>query len=488
MNRRKIILLSLSFLILVVCVMPFWRIRQSDENIEKYGSHGFEYMHGYSSSDFTGYHVYDGEKLHLLDHDSSFSISKQEDMPILDGAEACYPVYSAVAKTVYEGIDEIELDNKKKAEDYWEKGRNGTANYSKELSEIYRFNGKIVTFTNTSFAYNRLITGEADMIFAARPSEQQKENASQVREQIQTMPIGKEAFVFFVEEDNPVNDLSSEQLRAIYHGDISNWKEVGGPNQKIVAFQRPENSGSQVMMKWFMNGITLKDPLTYERVSAMGGVVDEVAQYNNEAGAIGYSFRYFLTGLKQEEHVKILSVDGIYPDIETIKNGTYPATVDLVCATLVSNTDPYVEQMKEFLLSDDGQAIIEGNGYAALPDRNVKTTIENELSDITPRTYISEDGNWTLNIYDGDPDRYSIFELYKDAVFYKGVFYTYEGDSEFYERCGTNGLVPFSHSFENYYDYNPSEDTYMAKRYEFVDFYPEDVDLPEPGTLFIRSQ
>lgn len=140
MNRRKIILLSLSFLILMVCVafvMSFWRSRQSDENIEKYGGHGFEYMHGYSSSDFTGYHVYDGEKLHLLDHDVSFSISRQEDMPILDGAEACYPVYSAVAKTVYEGIDEIELGNKKKAEDYWKKFRNGTANYSKELYLLF---------------------------------------------------------------------------------------------------------------------------------------------------------------------------------------------------------------------------------------------------------------------------------------------------------------------------------------------------------------
>ena len=131
---------SLSFLILMVCVafvMSFWRSRQSDENIEKYGGHGFEYMHGYSSSDFTGYHVYDGEKLHLLDHDVSFSISRQEDMPILDGAEACYPVYSAVAKTVYEGIDEIELGNKKKAEDYWKKFRNGTANYSKELFLLF---------------------------------------------------------------------------------------------------------------------------------------------------------------------------------------------------------------------------------------------------------------------------------------------------------------------------------------------------------------
>ena len=86
------------------------------------------------------------------------------------------------------------MNNKKKAEDYWEKGRNGTANYSKELSEIYRFNGKIVTFTNSDVAYTRLIRREADMVFAARPSELQKRDASHVREQIQTTPIGKGTF------------------------------------------------------------------------------------------------------------------------------------------------------------------------------------------------------------------------------------------------------------------------------------------------------
>ena len=60
-------------MVCVAFVMSFWRSRQSDENIEKYGGHGFEYMHGYSSDVLPGYHVYDGEKLHLLDHDVSFS-------------------------------------------------------------------------------------------------------------------------------------------------------------------------------------------------------------------------------------------------------------------------------------------------------------------------------------------------------------------------------------------------------------------------------
>ncbi|MBR1736269.1 MAG: hypothetical protein IJ736_04530, partial [Firmicutes bacterium] len=125
----------------------------SDE--QKYGGHGFDYMNGFSSTDFTGYHVYDGEKLATLDHESSLIIENEEDMPVLDGAEACYPLYSAVARTIYKDIDNIESNH----------------------SDHDYYNGKIVTFTNTVYGYERLTDKEVDLIFAARPSSDQKEYA-----------------------------------------------------------------------------------------------------------------------------------------------------------------------------------------------------------------------------------------------------------------------------------------------------------------------
>ena len=177
-----------------------------------------------------------------------------------------------------------------------------------ELMDVFYCNGKYVSFTNTVRAYERLIRGDVDIVFGARPSANQRRNATYMYEQIETLPIGREAFVFFVEEDNPVESLSSEQVRAIYHGDITNWQEVGGKNQEIIAFQRPEDSGSQVMMKYFMGDVSLKEPKTFEYDSAMGGVVKQVAQYHNERGALGYTFRYFLNSLQQETHVKMLKL------------------------------------------------------------------------------------------------------------------------------------------------------------------------------------
>ena len=122
------------------------------------------------------------------------------------------------------------------------------------------------------------------------------------------------------------------------------------------------------------------------RVDAMGGVIENVKQYHNEAGAIGYTFRYFLEGLNQEKGVKMLSVDGVYPSVENIKNGTYPALASLVCARLASNDSQYVQQVVDFLLSDDGQKIIEETGYGPLPRDGVgkvqsEPIIENEVEE-----------------------------------------------------------------------------------------------------------
>ncbi len=330
-----------------------------DREFDKYKGHGFQYMHGYSSTDFTGYHVYDGQRLVTLDHEPEFVIENEEDMPVLDGAEACYPVYCAFARAVYKDIDQIEEE----VQHYMD---NDYKDLSDEQLKEYYDNGKIVTFTNSSQGYYRLMTGEVDLFIGARPSKDQLEEAGDLGVDIVSVPIGKEAFVFFVEEDNPVDDLSSDDIRKIYSGEIKNWKELGGKNQKIVAFQRPENSGSQVMMRYFMKDAELKEADTMERISAMGGVIKQVKQYHNENGAIGYTFRYFLEELNQEKGVKMLSVDGVYPSVENIRNGSYPILADLVVSKLEGNDKENVDRMIAFMLSADGQYIIEKTGYGPL--------------------------------------------------------------------------------------------------------------------------
>ncbi|MBE6128073.1 MAG: hypothetical protein E7185_02235 [Erysipelotrichaceae bacterium] len=467
-------------LIAVACGLLFLTVRkagmQSDR--EKYMGHGFEYMNGYSSTDFSGYHVFDGDKLNLLDHPVSFHIEKEEDMPVLDGAEACYPLYNAIALSVYDNIAEIEKDIWAKAEDEMD-GRK--AEPDQELMDVFYCNGKYVSFTNTVRAYERLIRGDVDIVFGARPSANQRRNATYMYEQIETLPIGREAFVFFVEEDNPVESLSSEQVRAIYHGDITNWQEVGGKNQEIIAFQRPEDSGSQVMMKYFMGDVSLKEPKTFEYDSAMGGVVKQVAQYHNEKGALGYTFRYFLNSLQQETHVKMLKIDGIEPSVENIRNGTYPIIADVVAAKLVSNQKENVAGLLDFLLSDDGQKLIENNGYAPLADRNAGSRIENELPD-SYEVYrgSDENGEWEMQVFPQPEDYWErLFILKRDDQSVKGQIGTYINED------GSESSELFDQHF--LFEINAVIDDEKIVIQDLI-FNKSDILLPSEGTVLTKEE
>ena len=82
-------------------------------------------------------------------------------------------------------------------------------------------------------------------------------------------------------EDNPVQSLTRQQLRDIYAGKITNWKDVGGEDADIVAFQRREDSGSQTLFqKLLIQGGELMDAPTELAPAMMGELVDDIAEYN----------------------------------------------------------------------------------------------------------------------------------------------------------------------------------------------------------------
>ena len=373
----------------------------------------------------------------------------------------------------------------------------------------------IVTFTNTVYGYERLIQGEVDLVFAARPSSKMKDFANWYNEQIVSIPIGREAFVFFVEKDNPVDNLTADEARRIYSGEITNWKEVGGKNQEIIAFQRPEEAGSQVMMKYFMGDVPLMEPDTFSVVDAMGGVIENVKEYKNKKGAIGYTFQYFLTGLQQEKGVKMLSIDGVYPSVENIKNGTYPVTVSLVVAKLASNTDENVQKVVDFLLSKDGQEIIERTGYGPLSiDASGKTIsepiIENELPESVTYVLDSDEEEMSLIMTGGNTEpmydeitgeevqglQAGILEVHHKGKIRKFDYY-WEGEDRFSAHFlgrNTEEFPMFYFSFVR----NDSDNTITIKEVNFDgDLINEseawangeitEADFLKPGDIFIKD-
>lgn len=258
----------------------------------------------------------------------------ETDLPLLDGATALYPLYAAFAQTVY----------------------------PKKTYHLYNNNSEVVC-SNTIHSYQSLIKKEADIIFVALPSKEQLEIAEKSGVTFRFTPIGKEAFVFFVNAHNPVDNLTVEQLQAIYSGEITNWKEVGGNDENIRSFQRNENSGSQTAFVHFMNGKTIRKAPKEDVPSGMGGIISQTADYANYGNAIGFSFRFYANEMVNNKDIKLLKINSIYPDIETIKRDEYPLSSQFFAVTLADNEKPNVLKLLDWIVSEQGQQLVEKTGY-----------------------------------------------------------------------------------------------------------------------------
>ena len=246
------------------------------------------------------------------------------ELPILDGATALFPLYSAFVNATYP----------KEAVDF--DGQNFTASSSLKK-------------TGTTEAYKAIVDGNVDIIFAAKPSQGQIEYAENMGVELTYVPFGYEAFVFIVNSQNPVESLTAEQIRGIYSGLYKNWHDVGSEKAPIIQVQRGEGSGRQTAMVSFMQGTPLMERPT-----------------NIIGRAIGYSFRFYVSDLAGKEHVKMIAVDGVYPSEENIRNGTYPITDCFYAVYRTDNQNENISLLIDWIVSNEGQYIVEKTGYVSV--------------------------------------------------------------------------------------------------------------------------
>lgn len=301
------------------------------------------------SLQYSQYHPFEEDtKAVTLPGASTLHLSEAEALTLrIDGATALYPVYASFARNVFEP--------------------------SASYTSWTRDPGESLACSGTTFAYRRLISGEADLIFCAAPSQAQLDAAAEAGLTLHMTPIGREAFVFFVNEKNPVTGLTVEQIQQIYTGEITNWKDVGGKRQKILAYQRDEGSGSQSALERLMAGLPLMEPATEERIDGMGGIIKQVVAYRNFAGALGFTFRFYATEMVGDNQIRLLALNGVAPTKETIRDGSYPISSCFYAITASPMGEPAPEEsnplLKAFLdwcLSEQGQWIVEEVGYVGM--------------------------------------------------------------------------------------------------------------------------
>ena len=274
-------------------------------------------------------------KIAVLDEESTLKLT--ENLPRIDGAAAFFPVYSAYVNAVYPNTVEL--------------------NY--EDDNPFQYN-------NTYNGYWLLGERKTDIFFGVYPSPEQIEEAKSNGTEFIFTPIGDEAFVFFTHKDNPVNSLTIEQVKGIYSGQITNWKEVGGKNVPIKAYQRNSGSGSQSMMERFMGDTPLMTPPKHQVQDLMSGIIDRVTDYQNRNSAIGFSYRYYLTGIMANPNVKILKINGIAPTNENVRNGSYPIRTPIYAVTYEGQENENVQILLDWVLGSQGQELLEKSGYVGL--------------------------------------------------------------------------------------------------------------------------
>lgn len=271
-------------------------------------------------------------KIVKLDHEASLKL--KDNLPRVDGAAAVFPVYSAFVNATY--------------------------------PDTVRLRDDVFEYRNTVDGYRALALKESDIFFGAKPSEEQIKFAADNGTEFEYTKIGKEAFVFFVHKDNPIDGLTTKEIKKIYSGEITNWKDVGGRNEEIVAFQRNEGSGSQSMLIRFMDGTPIMEAPREQVNEFMVGIINQVSDYKNKTNSIGFSFRYYMEGIIKNPNVKLLKVDGVEPNVENIKNDKYPITASLYAVTYKDNENENVSKLIDWVLSEEGQEIIEKTGYVGI--------------------------------------------------------------------------------------------------------------------------
>ena len=245
----------------------------------------------------------------------------RENFPRMDGSTACIPLAEAVASVL--------------------------------LGESREQAADLVHFNRTTQSFRNLKDGLCDILIVGQPKASVFDEMKEAGFEYEIETLARDGLVFVVNENNPVNSLTTEQIRKIYTGEITNWNEVGGNDGEIVLIGREAGSGTR---DGFESITGTEDACKYrQELTSTGDVITTVAGNPN---AIGYAS---LASVKNS--VKAISVGGVAPSEATIKDGSYAVQRPFV---LVTKTDAELSETAkkffDYITSADANEIITSAG------------------------------------------------------------------------------------------------------------------------------
>ena len=276
----------------------------------------------------------------------AYEFGFDKEMPVIDGSTSTYPFTDAVYQSLfYNGGNHPERPK---------------------------------THSKSHQSYEKLISGEIDMMFASvYPASDILELAKAKGVEIELIPIAYDAMIFFTNMDNPAKGLTSSQIADIYvNNAYSNWKDLGGSDALLYPYCRNNDSGSHAQMeKHFLKGNEIHEKIRNETTSVtMANVLTDVMNAKTESPlgyGLGYSIYYYFNNMdlfyNTKSELKLLEIDGVYPDDKTIADGTYPlANHTYIAIRKDTPKDSPARKMAEFMLTEAGQECVQMAGFGRL--------------------------------------------------------------------------------------------------------------------------
>jgi phosphate transport system substrate-binding protein len=205
-----------------------------------------------------------------------------------------------------------------------------------------------------------LINGTTDICTASRPMKEDEKR--KLRDRFQSMgteiAVAKDGLSIYLNEQNPVKQLSFAQLRDIYTGTITSWKQVGGNDALIVPYGRENSSGTYV---YFKDNVLLGRDYS-PRCQTLPGTAAVVNAVARDPNGIGYGGAAYAKGVKDCAVSKDEKSPAVLPGAATVKDGSYPVTRDLFFYTRIKPAGD-TKKFIDWVLSAEGQALATKVGY-----------------------------------------------------------------------------------------------------------------------------
>jgi ABC-type phosphate transport system substrate-binding protein len=332
------------------------------------------------------------------------------------------------------------------------------------LNDLFSANKKEITQSKTVEAFEKFINDENDILLGVDYSDELLSQAKNSGVELVKKEITREAFVFLINKNNPVRNLTIDQIKDIYSGKIANWSEVGGDNAPIKAYQRNSDSGSQIRMHKFMGNTKLTEN-DVEYVMGMGDIIEQISKYDEGKYSIAYNMYTFTEKQYTNDEVILLNVNGVQPNDDSIFNETYPINIYnyIYCDKNNALATEFADNLYTYLMSDEGQKLISNSGYVNLNEKYNRNKDINVPFDI---------------IYENSDEVY--------------IYFYNKTKGEFYDVDGNGNLLVFN----NFADYVLRDTQYQnntqyrnnAKAREYLTLiFNSDIEK-NPYTAFIDSR